>query len=640
MTVFAEAYSTVQNIEQLVSARVLDANATATSLTSVALSTIANLSSANLNFSAGPLPEPPQISPSINVDLELPLIEPTSFGELTSNVPAGPALAAIPELAALNLPNFNPSINSLSIPAPPAWSAPDAPPEPPLLDDINIPEAPTIALPSLPTLEELNVPVFAGVTLPTFDAELPEFEGSALPGILQWQEPTYQPEIITEVMTEIRRLWDGGSGIPPAVEQAMVERALSREDMIIDREVDSVAVEFSARGFTMPSGMQAARADKVRQEGMTKKQAANRDLTIKFAEAQIENVRFAVTQGIAAENVFVNIFLNMAERMFQAAKFRVESQIQIYNAQVALFNARTNSYQIQASVFDSLVRAALAEIEVFKAEVEAEVARGELNEQRVRTYTAQVQAIQTYVEVFRARMEGAKVESEVNRNQIEAYKAEVQAYAERTNADKIRFEAYEAQVRAESAKAGIVDSEARAYAALISGKSTEADIDIKRADIAIQGNRQRIEAYAADLEAEKTRIQSQLSVIQSAAQAYIADTQRFTSVATAETAKAQVEVSAQEAEMRSNIAMFQAQTQAYLGSMESLIRRAAVQIDALKGAGQVSSTLAAGAMAAVHVGATLSGGGNVSAAGQGSSSTSVSQSTGTNTNHNYNYEGT
>ena len=639
-TVFDQAYSTVQGIEALVGARVQDARDTADSLSNTALTTIANLSGVNFNFNAGGLPTPPTLASSINVDLELPIIEPTSFGTITSDLGAGPALDAVPVLASLTLPTFNPSINSLSIPAPPAYTAPDAPPTAPTLATISIPTDPNTPLPQAPTLEELSIPTFAGITLPTFDATLPEFEGTALSGILQWQEPTYAVEILDEVMTEIRRLWAGGSGIPEAVERAMVERALGREDMIIERAVSDVRVEFSARGFTMPTGMEAARADRVRQDGMVKKQAANRDLTIKFAEAQIENVRFAITQGVAAENVLVNIFLNSAERMFQAAKLQLETQVQIHNAQVALFNARTNSYQVRASVFDSLVRAALAEIEVFKAEVEAETAKGQLNEQRVRTYLAQIEAVQTSVEVFKARMQGAQIESEVERNKIEIYRAEVQAYAERIAADRVKFEAYEAQVRAEASKAGIIDAEARAYAALISGKSTEADIDIKRADIIIQKNRQLLEAYQTDLDVERTKIQSQLSVIQSGAQAYIADTQRFAAVAGAETAKAQLEVTAAESSLRSNISYYQARVQAYLGDMEQLIRQVAVQVDALKGAGQIASTLAAGAMAAVHVGANLSGGGNVSAAGQASAATNTSTTTSTNTNYNHNYEGT
>lgn len=635
---FEEAYSSVENVDRIVQSRIEDSVATSTALQSVALSAIERLSGVGLLPGSSPPPSPPNINPYIDVDIDLDPVGPTSFGTITSQLPDTVGLEAVPDLTDPNIPEFNPSISALNIPNPPPWTAPGDPPARPDVGEVTLPSPPIVALPSPPVLEEITIPTFDGLTLPTFDEVEPEFVGSALPGILQWSEPTYEPEILDEVLAKLRLLWDGGSGLPPAVEQAIVERALAREDQIAKREIDAVSDEFSARGFTMPSGMQAARTDQMRQDLAVKKLALNRELTIKFAETQIENVRFAIQQGIAAENVFVNLFTNMANRMFEAAKFQIESQVQIYNAQVSLYNARINGYQIRAQVFDIRVKAALAELEVFKAEIEAEIARGQINEQRVRTYTAQVQAVQTEIEIFKAQMQGASVEADVIRNQIEAYRTDVTAYAERINADKVRFDAYEAQVRGEAAKAGIIDAQARAYAALIQGKSTIADIEAKRADVYIQRNRLRLEGYVAELDAEKTRIQSQVAVIQAGASAYTADTQRFAAQATAETAKAQVEVSAKEAELRTNISFYQAQVQAYVSNMEQLIRQASLIVDALKAAGSIASTLAAGAMAGVHVGATLSGSGGVSASGAYSESNSFSRSE--NRSENYNYEGT
>lgn len=636
--VFGEAYSSVEGVNQIVGDRIGDATATSKALQSTALSTIDALRNVQLNYNVGGMPAPPNIALDIEVDLELPPITPTSFGAITSSLPSRPALDNMPSVPNPNIPGFVSSISALNIPAPPPWTSPGAAPTRPDVGDVALPGAPDIVLPPLPSLTEITIPSFGGLTLPIFDANAPEFEATALPGILQWTEPTYHTEILDEVLTVIRRLWSGGSGIPPAVEQAMIERAMSREDMIANREIDAVAEEFSLRGFTMPTGMQAARADQMRQDLATKKLALNRELTIKFAEWQIENIRFGVEKAIAAENVYVNIFLNSAQRMFEAARYQIEAQLNIYNAQVALFNARMSAYQTRAQVFDTLVRAELTKLEVFKAEIEAEIARGQLNEQKVRTYTAQVQALQTGIEIYKAQMQGAQIESDIIRNRIEAYRADVQAYGERIQADKVRFDAYESQVKGEAAKAGIIDAEARAYAALVQGKSTAADVDIKRAELTIQKNRALIEAYIADLDAEKTRIQSQTAVIQSGAQAYVADTQRFAAQAQAETTKAQVEVAAKEAELRTGVAYYQARVQAYLGNMEQLIRQASIVVDALKAAGQISSTLAAGAMAGVHVGATLTGSGAVSASGAYSEvfSNSVSNSR----SENYNYEGT
>lgn len=635
---FAEAYSTVDHVEDLVTARVESAAETAERLTDTAMSTLDDLRRARLDVNFGPSPAPPDIDPKINVDINLPEIGPRAFGEIKASIDKMPSLGDIPDIPNLNIPDFTPSVSSLNIPDAPPWQAPGAPPTEPAIPDVAIPDIPNITLPQAPTLQDVTVPTFQGLNLPTFDAKAPEFQGTALSGVLQWKEPVYHPEIIDEVVEQLRKMWAGGSGIPEAVEQAMWARAMEREDLGARRAIAEVAQEFSQRGFTMPSGVQAARADNLRQELELKKLGLNRDLTIQIAQWQVENIRFACEQGIAAENVFVNIFLNQAQRMFEAARFELESKLNIYNAQVAVFNAKMNAYQINASVYNTLVSAELTKIEVFKAEIQAELARGELNNQKVQIYGAMISALRTQTEIYRLRMEGAEVKSRVIANKIEMYKAQVQAYAEQIQAQKVVFDAYESRVKGEEAKASVIGAEARAYAALIQGKASIADIGVKRADVVIQKNRALIDAYKAQVEAEMAKVQSQLAVIQASAQAYSADAQRFSAVAQAEGMKAQVEVSAKEAELRTNVAFYQAQVQSYIGNMEQLIRRAALVLDALKSAGSIASTLAAGAMSAVHVGATLSGSGAVQASG--SSSYSDSKSVQTTTSHNYNYEGT
>jgi hypothetical protein len=97
-------------------------------------------------------------------------------------------------------------------------------------------------------------------------------------------------------------------------------------------------------------------------------------------------------------------------------------------------------------------------------------------------------------------------------------------------------------------------------------------------------------------------------------------------------------VTAKEAEIRTNVALYQAQVQAYIGTMEQMIRKASLSLDAIKAAGSMASTLAAGAMAGVHVGATLSGSGSVGASG--ADTYSISKSTTDSRSENYNYEGT
>lgn len=637
MTVFAEAYSTVNSVEGLVLARIEDARNTAETLQTTALSTIESLRNVVLGGYGDAPPTAPNGEIRVTADFNLPDVAPTAFGSITADIPDMPTLGEVDVFGAVEIPEFNASINSFNLPTRPEFGDVGEPPERPTLGEVDIPADPAIDVPTPPVLELIDIPTFDGLTLPTFDATEPTFAGSALPPGFQWSEPDYLPEILDEMMDKVRNLWSGGSGLPAAIENAIYERAADREDRAAAQAIDSVAEDFSSRGFTQVSGLQAARVDRMIEEVHLKKVSANRDYQIEAAKWHIENIRFAIQQAVAAENVLVNIFLNSTERVFQAARFQIEALQANYNLQVTLYNAAVAAYKTKADVFDVQVRAALAEIEVYKAEVEAAIAAGRINQQRVEAYRALVEAVNSRVEIFATQMRGAAIQAEIKRSEIEGYRAEVEAYAARVGADRTRFDAYEAAVRGELAKAGIINAEAQGYSALVQGKVAAVDIEVKRVDAAIARNSQLIDVFRAQISAEETRMQAELSTIQAGAQAYIANTQRFGAEATAEAAKAQVEVSAEEATARSAIALYQANSSLYLGRMEQVIRQASIAVDALKAAGQLSTTLAAGAYAGVNVNAALSGSGQVSASGSGS--TQQSTSTGTSTNYNHNYEG-
>ena len=111
---FMEAYSTVQNVEQIVEQRVDAASQTAAALQTTALQTVSALGNVNLNFSAGSPPALPDIDPTINVDLDLPSITPTSFGSITSNTPNVPSLDPVPSIPTLVIPDFVSSVSSLN----------------------------------------------------------------------------------------------------------------------------------------------------------------------------------------------------------------------------------------------------------------------------------------------------------------------------------------------------------------------------------------------------------------------------------------------------------------------------------------------------------------------------------------------
>ena len=80
---------------------------------------------------------------------------------------------------------------------------------------------------------------------------------------------------------------------------------------------------------------------------------------------------------------------------------------------------------------------------------------------------------------------------------------------------------------------------------------------------------------------------------------------------------------------RTNIAYAEMQISEYTAKMSNAVQQAQIALDAAKALGQYTAQLAAGAMSAAHVSASISG--------SGSASSSDSRSNSTSTSHNYNY---
>lgn len=569
-------------------------------------------------------PAVPEHDMEIDGVMNLPEIGPTSFGTVNATIPGMPAMQPVPGVPDITIPDFAPSVTSFNPPQRPTPTAPVSPPTRPDIDtSIDLPDAPAFVLPNLPVLDEIVIPDFDFPVMPEFTQAEPQFEGSPLLSEFQWAKETYTPEILPEVIERIRRMM-AGEGLPPDVERAMFARAADREALAVRRTLAEIETEFSARGFALPTGTMRQRLDAAREDSLLKQMTMNRDLTIESAKWVLENVRFAVQQGLAAEQVLADIWRFTAAQVFEAAKLQFQFYLEVYNAQVALFNARQNAYQAGVQVWRTRIDAEMQKIAVFKAEVDAELARGELNKQKVATFTALIDAMKVRVQMYAEEMAGAKVKSDAVRNIVEVFRADVAAYGEQIEADKAKFQAYEAEVRAEASKAGIVDAEARAYSALIQGKSAQADIGIKRAENAVQQNRALLEQYGAMLDAVKADIAAQSATIDASAKAYTADTQRYAAVAGAEGERLRVLLAGEEAEMRSNVALFEARMRAYVAAMEHELNAAKLRLGAITSAGELAATAAAGAMAGVSVSAGIDGGGRMSGSGSISESHSYS----------------
>jgi hypothetical protein len=367
----------------------------------VALAAVEKIQSVSFEGITG---APPQISlPDINIP---PAVNPTapqsrSFG----TIPGGSAaweLLSIPGAPSLSdllrdIPTFESTIGNPNIPDPPDPIDTSGLPTKPPIPEIDIPPAPDYVLPDIGAMIPINIPDFVFPELPVFTESAPTFTEAAPHGGLVWSEPDYSSASLDELQAEIHRVMQGGTGLPAAIQLALFEAARSREGITALAAQQEAFDTFAGRNFAMPPGALAKAVEAATEKSRLAANALERDILTKSAQWEIENLRFAVEKGIALETTLIGMFQAMATRTFEAARFRFESDLKIYESAITLFNARQNAYQVAAGVYKTLIEAQMSKVAMYRAQIEAEQVKGQVNEQTVKIYTAQLAALNQLV---------------------------------------------------------------------------------------------------------------------------------------------------------------------------------------------------------------------------------------------------
>lgn len=572
-----------------------------------------------------PIPETPV--PSLNLG-DQPIYAPLAF-----DYPELPVFNSIDHL--LNDLNLS-DLQIPDAPVMPAIQLPDMPgmanipmPEKPDIDSsITLPDVPDLVLPELAELVQLKIPDFIFPELPDFNGVPPTLDSIAVPNVfVEWQEPEYKSDVLTEIQLKVKGWMAGGTGLPAPIEDALFNRARSRTSKETERAVQEAMNDWASRNFTMPPGMLVKQVSSIREQGQLQANELNRDILIEASKMEIDNIRFMVGQGIALEQITSNMFTNVVNRMFEVAKFNAESQINVFNAQVALFNAQNSAFETLTMVYKTKLEGALAKLSAYKTAVDAQVSLGQINEQHVQVYKAKIDAVLSNVELYKATMQGASVRADTIKNQFDAYRSEVQAFGEQINAEKTKVDAYEAQTRAETARVGMFEAETRAYASTVQALQSKASLKSEEIKLKMEAARTWISKYNADVEGYKANLQTRLSEAQLNTTAFSAQVDAWKSGAGVEISHAEMQSRFIDGNTRTNIAVAEMQIKEYEAKIQKSLQEAQLALEQAKALGQYSAQLAAGAMSAAHVSASISGSG----------SSSTSKSTSTSESHNYNY---
>lgn len=507
----------------------------------------------------------------------------------------------------LTAPIFDIDNVSLNLPDLPSITSPLAPTKPDIDLTTEFPVSPDTILPDLPDLVSLELPTLDALNLPVFLANAPDSLNVTVPGTtFSFNEELYSDELLTKVKDELLVRLSGGTGLEPVVEAAIWNRGRDREHTAALQAERDVMTESGPSGFTRPSGASQSALDRVIFETQGKVIELSREIMVKQADLEQENIKHSIQQTIALEDILIREHSNVQNRALDVAKYTQNIALEIYKAAVSKYQMELELYKVESEVFQTLIEAEISKVTIFKAEIDAQLALGTINEQNVKVYTAQIDAIDSVVSMYKTEVEAVSTKLQGESIKIDAFKSEIDAYSSEIQANTEIYKGYSAQIEGEKTKSDIYESQVKGFATRVQSYATEQGAlnDISSNEIALEELRLKsylgnLEGYVKAIQSDQLNFQSQIDVYKGAASMYNAKTDYNT--ASANIALKDFELQLQQTQYSSSKALeaIKFNSQAVLSSNQNTI-------EGMKAAGNIQSQIASSSLNAISVSSSVS----------------------------------
>jgi len=205
---------------------------------------------------------------------------------------------------------------------------------------------------------------------------------------------------------------------------------------------------------------------------------------------------------------------------------------------------------------------------------------------------------------------------EVKAKRLDVFRTQVEAFVAQINSVKAQYDVYDSQVKAAILPVTIYETQMRAYTAQVDGVKAQADIYKTKAETKVAVEEANIKGYLANVDMviksaeagiEGAKLEAQ--VMRNTLDVHVAQAQTGT-----EAYRAQVE--AYKANIQQSLAGFEAAIKKWEVIYQTSLKKAELRIEATKGAAQISSQLAASALAGFHIQSGLSGQASLGLQGQ------------------------
>lgn len=594
----ANAQGIVSSLWNFANARLSDMEGAATALDNYASGwAMVNLPEYEA-VSIGALAGPAQPSAPTDVDTTIVVdapYNPATVSIHTPSVGSAPSNTAVaPTIDTSGQPGAAPTVD---------FDAPDLP-------DRDIPDIPdTIDLPSVPTFHTLAQIIPRTLSFPSYDEVIPDFDGLTPPNAtVDFTEDGYSSTVRDAVRDQLYNVLSGVRriGIPESVWDELENAAADKINQDTDRLIDEATNEHFRRGWTQPGGALNKSIQSARFAGQQARTSVTKELLVKRAEQEVENMKYYTAQAIAYEQVFTALYNAIMDRRLRAAEATLNFLYRGFEAQVAFYEAKLAKVRLAAEVFEAKIRAELLKLEEDKFRLETNKLLVEQDLGQVQLYVAQVEAAKKTIELYESKVRAVATQIEGDRSKVAIFAEEVRAKGIEVDAWAKQWEGYRARIDGERAKVDIFRAENEAYVAdvqayrgKVEAELARVEADSRRADTELKKMEADVRRYTAQIEARVKQIDAEVELAKLPYLAHTSQAEWWRSQAAAYEAQYKAEV--EQAKATATIALEGARIEA-----EQIRAMNELGFKSLEGQKQIAANLAASAVQGIHSSVSLS----------------------------------
>lgn len=518
-----------------------------------------------------------------------------------------------------------PEIDYGTAPAPFAGAMPDAPP----VDlSFTMPEL-SVSLPAPPALLSISTHNFSQRDIPAFDASEPVLT-AVEPSIREYTPgKEYTSALLSATKAALEERVKGGTGLSQEVENAIWDRGREREARAAREALDQLD-KMEGLGYSFMPGIYLDARLKIITETDNAQRGHSREVMVKSAELALDSVKHALTTAVQLEGQLMDYNNAVEGRIFEAARYATQAQVEIYNAKVQAFSQMVEMYRAKVAVYEARVRAEQQRVDTYRAMIAAEEAKSNMNRALVEQYRITADVALSNIEIFKARIAGIQAKAEIEKAKVEVFGAQVQGYTAQVNAYTAGVEGFRATIQAQAAKQDVYRSRVEGFKARVEAYTRQVDARVTAFRGRIDAKNAEYSGYQAAIAGETARVEAITRTSTAQADAYRAEVQAAGTYNEVLTKQWQATLDQNQQTARIGIEAAKANAELYVTTRS-------LAIDAAKTGAQVAAQIGAAAINAVNFSGSVSSSEGYTASESQSWSQSISQSTADSNSTNYNY---